>query len=93
MFDHILRRMQKKVRSRQYVMTHHAKQEMVNDGLSVFDIEHCILTGEIVNRETDDLTGEWKYCILGTTITGPATEIIAKFGTTGKLVIITVYAL
>lgn len=93
MFDHILQRMHKRIRTREYVMTSHARDEMKNDVLNIFDVEHCILTGEIIDREIDDRTGEWKYRILGTTITGPAVEVIAKFGTTGKLVIITIYAL
>jgi hypothetical protein len=46
-----------------------------------------------LDRETDDLTNEWKYRVLGTTITGPVTEVVVKFSPTGKLVIITVYAL
>lgn len=75
------------------MMTHHARGEMKIDGLNIYDVEHCILTGEIIDREADELTGEWKYRILGTTLTGPATEVIAKFGQTGKPVIITVYAL
>jgi hypothetical protein len=85
--------MRERVRSRQYVMTHHARIEMSDDGISIYDVEHAVLTGEILNRQQDQLTGEWKYRLLGTTINGPAVELIAKFGPTGKLVIITVYAL
>ena len=93
MFERILARMRTRIQSRQYVMTWHARGEMRNDGLSIYDIEHCILTGEILDRQIDDLTNEWKYRVLGTTITGPATEVVVKFSPTGKLVIITVYAL
>ena len=39
MYDHILRRMQECIRTRQYVLTLHAEEEMDNDNLSIFDIE------------------------------------------------------
>ena len=51
MFDRILRRMRELVRTSQYVMTLHAEEEMEADGLSAFDIERCILTGRIVERQ------------------------------------------
>jgi hypothetical protein len=46
-FDRVLRRMREKVRSRQYVVTLHAEEEMASDGLTIFDVERAILTGEI----------------------------------------------
>ena len=92
-FPHILKRMREKIGNRQYVLTRHAKVEMDDDRLSIYDIERAILTGEILDRQRDELTGEWKYRVLGTTITGPAVEVIAKFSPTGTLVVITVYAL
>ena len=49
MFDHILQRMQEKVRALDYVMTIHAEEEMEDD-LSILDVEHAILTGEIIER-------------------------------------------
>ena len=49
-------------------MTTHAEEEMVNDGLTVFDIENAILTGEITERQKDIETGEWKYLIRGATL-------------------------
>lgn len=93
MFERILQRMRERIQRREYVMTNHARGEMELDGLNIYDIEHCILTGEILDRQIDEQTNEWKYRILGTTITGPATELIVKFSPTRKLVIITVYAL
>lgn len=58
MFDRILKRMQKKVHTHQYVMTLHAEEEMDDDGLTIFDVESGILTGEIVERQKDRITGE-----------------------------------
>lgn len=48
MYDHILKRMQERVRSRQYVMTFHAEEEMSDDGLTIFDVERGILTDKII---------------------------------------------
>lgn len=50
MFEHVLKEMREKIRTRQYVMTLHAEDEMEDDGLSIFDIESVILTGEIMER-------------------------------------------
>jgi hypothetical protein len=90
-FEHILKRMREKVRNRQYVMTLHGEEEMNDDGLTIYDVERGILTGEILERQKDGITAEWKYRIKGQTITGGAVEVIAKLSPTGKLVIITVY--
>ena len=40
-------RIHPKVRTRQYVMTLHAAEEMDEDGLTIFDVERGILTGKI----------------------------------------------
>ncbi len=91
MFERILKHMQEKVRTRQYVMTFHAEEEMNNDGLTIYDVESGILTGEILERQKDAITAEWKYRIKGQTIADGEVEVIAKLSPTGKLVIITVY--
>ncbi|MCI0489670.1 MAG: DUF4258 domain-containing protein [Blastocatellia bacterium] len=91
MFDRILKRMREKVRTRQYVMTLHAEDEMNDDGLSIFDVESGILTGEITERQKDRATGEWKYLVSGKTLTDDDIVTVCKLSLTGKLVIITVY--
>jgi len=90
-FERISKRMREKVRGRQYVMTLHAEEEMNNDGLTIYDVECGILTGEILERQKDKVTAEWKYRIRGETVDGGEVEMIAKLSPTGKLVIITVY--
>jgi hypothetical protein len=91
MFERILKRMREKIRTRQYVMTLHAEEEMNDDGLSIYDVESGILTGEIMERQKDRVTAEWKYRIRGETVNGSELEVVAKLSPTGKLVIITVY--
>ena len=51
MYDRILKRMQEKIRTRRFVMTLHAEEEMDDDELSIFDIDRCILTGKITERQ------------------------------------------
>lgn len=91
MFEGILYRMREKIRARQYVMTDHGKREMNDDGLTIYDVERAILSGEIVERQKDKDTAEWKYCLKGETVAAIEVEIIAKLSPTGKLVIVTVY--
>lgn len=93
MFHRILIRMRELIRKNQYVMTFHADVEMEADELSIFDIERCILTGRIVERQKDQDTGEWKYVIHGDTTEDVAAAVVAKLGPTDKVVILTVFVL
>jgi len=36
---------------------------MSDGNLSIFDVEHSLLTGKIVERQKDSVTGEWKYSV------------------------------
>ncbi|PIS36099.1 MAG: hypothetical protein COT35_13020 [Nitrospirae bacterium CG08_land_8_20_14_0_20_52_24] len=83
--------MRNKIRNREYIMTIHGEEEMDNDSLSIYDIEHCILTGKILERQKDKATAELKYRVNGKSLSGSEVEVVAKLSPTGKLVIITVY--
>ncbi len=91
MHNRILRQMREKIRLKQYIMTFHAEEEMSDDGFSIFDVEHAILTGEIAERQVDHQSNELKYVIDGLSIFGDALTVVAKIGPTDKLIIITVY--
>ncbi len=91
MYDRILKKMREAIRTRNYVMTLHAEEEMNDDDLSIFDIERIILAGEIIERQKDKSTTEWKYLIEGDTISNGIAIVVSKMGVTGKLIIITVY--
>lgn len=71
----------------------HAVEEMDDVDFLIFDVEHCILHGVIVERQKDQKSTEWKYLVRGDTFNGRGICVVAKISTTGKLVIITVYAL
>ncbi len=80
------------MRQQQYVITLHADEEMDEDNLMLVDIEQAIYTGEVLERQKDRATGEWKYRICGFSADDQLIEVVAKLGVTEKVVIITVYA-
>lgn len=53
MHDRILRLLRNRFRARQFVVTIHADDELDDDGLTLFDVERCILGGHIVERQKD----------------------------------------
>jgi Domain of unknown function (DUF4258) len=91
MFERILRQLREKIQTHQYVMTIHAVGEMDDDGLTIFDIERGILTGEIIERQKDSVTGEYKYLVKGRTNEDDEVVVVTKLSPTGRLVIITVF--
>lgn len=92
MFNRILKQMREKIRACQYIMTLHAEEEMSDDDLTVFDVEHAIIIiGKIVERQRDQKTGEWKFLVKGKALTGNEIIVVTKLSPTDKLVIITAY--
>jgi len=92
-FDRILRSLRERIRQGQYVMSDHAEQEMDADELTVYDLEHAVLMGQITRRQQDRDTGEWKYCIRGPTLNDDRIEVVVKKGPTDKVVFLTVFRL
>ena len=91
MYHQVLKEIREKIRTRQYVMTPHAEEEMDDDQLSIFDVESGVLTGNIRERQKDQGSAEWKYVVEGLTLVGDPVVIVAKFGATRKIVMITVW--
>jgi hypothetical protein len=91
-FGRILHQMRELVRTSRYVVTVHCVDEMEADDLTIFDVERCVLTGHITERQRDRDTGEWKYLVAGMTLTDERMVAVAKLSPTGKLVFITVYS-
>ncbi len=87
----LLERIQVAVLSGDYDLTRHAINEMAEDELSIFDVEHAILSGEITKTETDDPRGP-RYTTIGLT-EDQKTEVgvVGRFTETGIYLIITVY--
>jgi len=91
MFEKIRDKMREKIRNLEYVMTVHAEEEMENDSLSIYDIENAVLTGNIVERQQDHETEEWKYLIAGKTVDETDIIVVGKLSVAKKLVIITIF--
>jgi hypothetical protein len=86
MFDRILKRIRERIRSRQYVLTIHAEEEMEDDGLTILDVERILLTGRVIERQKDRDSRERKYLVRGHTYQPKDGVAVVKFGPTGKLV-------
>lgn len=91
MYENVLRQIKEKVRLKEYVLTLHAEDEIIDDGLTHFDVENAVLTGKIVARQKDRNTNEWKYVIEGKTHGSEIAIVVSKFSFSRKLIIITVY--
>lgn len=89
--EQILAQLREKVRTRQYILTLHAEEEMNDDGFSIFDVESGLLTGKIRERQKDQVTLEWKYLVAGDSLAGETIVVVTKISPTEKLVIITVW--
>ena len=92
MFERILKRFRERIKMGGFVMTLHAVEEMEDEGLSILDVEHAVLTGKITRRQKDEETREWKYLVTGRSLLQDELVVVAKLSPTEKLVIITVYA-
>lgn len=79
------------VRAKNYVVSHHAADELEDDNITILDLESIVLTGTIVERQNDPQTDETKYIINGGTLEGHEAEAVVKIGFTGALIFITVY--
>lgn len=91
MFDRELRRFRQSIRVGSYVITHHGLDELEEDGLSVLDLESCVLTGSVVERQRDRRTGERKYVVAGHALDGRGVTVVAKWLAVGRMAVLTVY--
>lgn len=88
-----INQLRKLIRTLNYVVSTHAVEELEDDNLSILDLENIILTGQITERQRDTQTRETKYVISGITLDQSHAQAVVKIGFSGKLIIITVYAL
>ena len=84
-------RMRDLIRDLDYVVTAHAADELEDDQLSIHDLEAAVLSGDIVERQRDQTSGEIKYVVRSTTAGAVEAECVVKNGATGRLVVITIY--
>jgi Domain of unknown function (DUF4258) len=86
----IIEQIREKIRIGEYDMTAHAMEEMAEDQLDIQDIEQAILNGKLIRSEKDDPRGT-KYIVEGVGNQRPAVDVVGRFTTTGRYLIITVY--
>jgi hypothetical protein len=70
----------------------HFFEEMANDHLTFADIEKAIASGTVRRKFTRDPRGT-RFEVVGTAIDGRTIAIICRIKSTGKLLLITTYAL
>ncbi len=87
-----LQRIRQKVIDRQYYLSSHAEDEMLDDELERIDIENAILKGRIQKKLTEDIRGT-RYRVEGPASDGRLVHVLCQFKEDANLVIITVYAL
>ncbi len=88
----IIRRIRQKILDRNYYLSSHSEEEMLDDQLERFDVENAILKGKIQHQLTQDVRGT-KYRIEGPAKDGRKIHMICRFKEDTSLIIITVYAL
>lgn len=87
-----IQRIRQKILDRNYFISWHAEDEMMDDNLERIDIEHAILKGRIDRKLTRDIRGT-RYRIEGPARDGRITHVVCRFKEDSSLVIITAYAL
>lgn len=87
-----LQKIRQKIIDRDYYLSVHAEEEMVDDNLERSDIEHAILKGVIEKKLTEDIRGT-RYRIEGHAADGRIIHVVCRFKEQGSLLIITAYAL
>jgi hypothetical protein len=87
-----LKEIRQKIIDRDYYLSSHAEEEMLDDELERIDIENAILKGRIEKKLTEDVRGT-RYRIEGPARDGRVIHVICRFKEDANLIIITVYAL
>ena len=88
----ILKRIRQNIINRNYYLSSHAEEEMLDDDLERKDIENAILNGHVDKKMTQDVRGT-RYCIEGPAMDGRLIHVLCRYKESANLIIITVYAL
>jgi len=87
-----LKKIRQKIIDRDYYLSSHAEEEMLDDELERIDVENAIIKGRIEKKLTEDVRGT-RYRIEGPARDGRLIHVICRFKEDANLIIITVYAL
>jgi hypothetical protein len=88
----ILQKLRQRVTDREYYLSSHAEEEMLNDDLERADIENAIHKGKVEKKLTRDPRGP-RYRIEGPSRDGRLTHVVCRLDEEDRLRIITVYVL
>lgn len=86
-----LQKIRQKIVDREYYLSSHAEDEMLDEQLERFDVEHAILKGKIERKLTRDLRGT-RYRMEGPARDGRMIQVVCRFREDSNLIIVTVYA-
>lgn len=87
-----LQKIRQKIIEKDYYLSDHAEEEMLDDELERVDIENAIIKGRIEKKLTEDIRGT-RYRIEGPARDGRIIHVVCRFKEQGNLVLITAYAL
>jgi hypothetical protein len=87
-----IQRIRRKILDKDYYISWHAEEEMMDDNLERADVVNAILKGRIERKLTHDIRGT-RYRIEGPAKDGRVIHVICRFKEDSNLVIITAYAL
>ena len=87
-----LQKIRRKIIDREYYLSSHAEEEILDDELERIDVENAILKGRIEKKLTQDARGT-RYRIEGPALDGRLIHVICRFKEDANLIIITVYVL
>ena len=82
----------KRIIDREYFLSSHAEEEMLDDDLERSDVENAILKGFVDKKMTHDSRGT-RYRIEGPALDQRRIHVICRFREDINLIVITVYAL
>jgi hypothetical protein len=88
----LLQKIRQKIIDREYYLSSHAEEELLDDALERQDIEHAILKGRVEKTMTEDIRGT-RYRLEGPAQNGRSIHVLCRFKEDANLIIITVYAL
>ncbi|KHD10020.1 hypothetical protein PN36_29200 [Candidatus Thiomargarita nelsonii] len=87
-----IQKIRQRIIDRDYYMSSHAEEEMLDDDLERKDVENAIFKGRIEKKLTQDERGT-RYRIEGPARDGRLIHVLCRFRENANLIIITVYAL
>jgi len=92
-FDRDLKRLRDLVRKHRYVVTLSADDALDESDLTIFDLESSVLTGRIIQRRQDSVTGEWTYGVRGKDVDGRPIDVVVTIERQRRAAFIAAYLL